>query len=170
MSTASMNVEADPLDPRRFRAVIGAFATGVVVITTEADGEYHGMTVNSLTSVSLDPCMLLVCLRLGSTTGQAIRKRGEFTVNILAAHQRDLLHRFVNTRVADRFAGLDVEFSPGGMPLLPGAIAHICCRVAAIHRGGDHDIVVGEVLTCRDRDGPPLVFHKGTFGAFRTDS
>jgi 3-hydroxy-9,10-secoandrosta-1,3,5(10)-triene-9,17-dione monooxygenase reductase component len=123
MPIASVNVETGPLDPRRFRAVIGAFATGIAVITTEANGEYHGMTVNSLTSVSLDPCMLLICLRLGSTTGQAIRKRGEFTVNILADHQRELLHRFVNTRVADRFADLDVEFSPGGMPLLPGAIA-----------------------------------------------
>jgi 3-hydroxy-9,10-secoandrosta-1,3,5(10)-triene-9,17-dione monooxygenase reductase component len=170
MPIASVNVETGPLDPRRFRAVIGAFATGVAVITTEANGEYHGMTVNSLTSVSLDPCMLLICLRLGSTTGQAIRKRGEFTVNILADHQRELLHHFVNTRVADRFADLDVEFSPGGMPLLPGAIAHLCCRVAAIHPGGDHDIIVGEVLTCRDRDGHPLVFHKGTFGAFTTDS
>lgn len=170
MSIASLHMESDRLDPRRFRNVIGSFATGVAIITTELDGTHHGMTVNSLTSVSLDPCMLLVCPRRGSATGEAIRARGEFAVNILAAHQRDLSHRFVSVGIADRFTALDVEFSPRGMPLLPGAIAHICCRVAAIHPGGDHEIVLGEVLTCSNADGHPLVFHKGTFGAFRTEA
>jgi 3-hydroxy-9,10-secoandrosta-1,3,5(10)-triene-9,17-dione monooxygenase reductase component len=170
MSIPSQHVEAARLDPRRFRNVIGSFATGVAIITTELDGLYHGMTINSLTSVSLDPCMLLVCPRHGSTTGEAIRSRGEFAVNILAAHQRDLSRRFVSVTGAERFTGIDVELSPRGMPLLPGAIAHICCRVSAIHPGGDHEIVLGQVLTCSDAEGHPLLFHKGTFGVFRTEA
>jgi len=168
MSIPSLPMEAGRLDPRHFRNVIGSFATGIAIVTTSVDGEHYGMTVNSLASLSLDPCMLLVCPRRGSTTGDAIRKRGEFAVNILADTQRDLSNRFVNA-IAARFNDLNLEFSGGGMPLLPGAVAHLCCRVAAVHPAGDHDIVLGEVLACGDGEGRPLVFHKGAFGAFRVD-
>lgn len=170
MSHASLHMEPDRLDPRHFRNVIGAFATGVAIVTTAHEGTLHGMTVNSLTSVSLDPCMLLVCPRRGSATGEAIRQRGAFAVNILSADQRDLSHRFVSAALAERFTDIDVELSPDGLPLLPGAIAQICCRVADIHPAGDHDIVVGAVLSCADAAGHPLVFHKGAFGEFRTGS
>ena len=158
--------EALPVDPFHFRKVIGSFATGVAVVTTVWQGRYHGMTVNSLTSVSLDPCMLLVCPKRGSSTGQAIQNRGEFAVNILADHQRELSKRFVGN-LPDRFADLDLSFSDGGLPLLPGSLAHIACRVAAVHAGGDHDIILGEVVSCSDADGEPLVFHKGAFGSLR---
>ncbi|TCT08324.1 flavin reductase family protein [Aquabacter spiritensis] len=170
MSLAALHMESDSLDPRRFRTVIGAFATGVAVITTAFEGAFHGMTINSLTSVSLDPCLLLVCPRRGSATGAAIRGSGAFAVNIRAADQRDLSHRFVRADIAERFAELDIELGPRGVPLLPGAIAHLCCRVSAIHPGGDHEIVVGEVRTCSDAGGHPLLFHKGSFGAFRGDA
>src|SRR5262249_14943235 len=152
MSITSLHVETARLDPRRFRNVIGSFATGVAVITTELDRRYHRMTVNSLTSGSLDPPLLLVCSRHGSPTGEAISRRGEFAVNILAAHQRQLSDRFVSVAVAERFTGIGVELSPRGMPLLTGAIAHICCRVHVIHPGGDHEIILGEVLTCSDAE------------------
>jgi 3-hydroxy-9,10-secoandrosta-1,3,5(10)-triene-9,17-dione monooxygenase reductase component len=168
MLNPSLPTPAGRPDPRYFRNVIGSFATGIAIVTTSVDGEHYGMTVNSLTSVSLDPCMLLVCPRRGSTTGDAIQKRGEFAVNILADTQRELSNRFVNA-MAHRFSDLDLEFSDGGMPLLPGAVAHICCRVAAVHPAGDHDIVLGEVLACGDGEGRPLVFHKGAFGAFTID-
>src|SRR5271154_4046397 len=79
-----------PIDPKRFRSVMGAFATGVAVITTGWNGELFGATVNSLTSVSLEPCMLLFCMNDGSATGSAIRNRQLFSVNILGHHQSHL--------------------------------------------------------------------------------
>jgi 3-hydroxy-9,10-secoandrosta-1,3,5(10)-triene-9,17-dione monooxygenase reductase component len=166
MLNLSLPAEAAGPDPHHFRNVIGSFVTGIAIVTTSVDGEHYGMTINSLTSVSLDPCMLLVCPRRASRTGAALQKRGEFAVNILADTQRELSRRFVNA-ITQRFDGLELEFSGGGMPLLPGAVAHICCRVAAVHPAGDHNIVLGEVLACSDGQGHPLVFHKGAFGGFR---
>ena len=82
------------IDPKQFRSVMGTFATGVAVIATEWSGELFGATINSLTSVSLEPCMLLVCTSEGSATGTAIRNRGFFSVNILGQHQSELSARF----------------------------------------------------------------------------
>lgn len=151
----------------RFRATMGNFATGVAVITTAARGELHGMTVNSLTSVSLDPCLLLVCPRRGSATGQAIRETGRFAVNLLERSQRQISSRFIG-RFDDRFSGLDLTFAEG-LPLLPGCLAHLCCRVHDIHAGGDHDIILGEVEAMEETGGDPLVFFRGSFGAFQPE-
>jgi 3-hydroxy-9,10-secoandrosta-1,3,5(10)-triene-9,17-dione monooxygenase reductase component len=154
------------IDPKRFRSVMGAFATGVAVIATEWKGELFGATVNSLTSVSLEPCMLLFCVSDGSATGMAIRSRELFSVNILGQHQRDLSARFTKSG-GGRFAGVAVDFSADGLPLLRGAAAQLCCRVAGIHKGGDHDIVLGEVLSGEELTCRPLVFHKGAYGSFQ---
>jgi 3-hydroxy-9,10-secoandrosta-1,3,5(10)-triene-9,17-dione monooxygenase reductase component len=159
----------DPIDPKRFRAVMGAFATGVAVVTTEWNGELFGATVNSLTSVSLQPCMLLFCVSDGSTTGAAIRNRGLFSVNILGQHQSHLPRRFTASGI-DRFADLALDFSAEGLPLIKSAAAQLCCRVATIHKGGDHDIILGEVLSGEDVACSPLVFHKGTYGSFQRAS
>jgi 3-hydroxy-9,10-secoandrosta-1,3,5(10)-triene-9,17-dione monooxygenase reductase component len=170
MSLASLHIEADRPDPQRFRSAMGTFATGVAVVTTELAGAYHGMTVNSLTSVSLAPCMLLICPRRGSATGDAIRARGEFAVNILGAEQQHLSARFVSADIVDRFIDIDLQRTARGIPLLTGAIAHLCCRVSAIHPGGDHEIVVGEVLTSSESTGFPLLFHKGRYGGFHSNA
>ena len=148
---------------------MGAFATGVAVVTAVRNGEYHGMTMNSLTSVSLDPCMLLVCPRRRSATGEAMAASGEFVVNLLRADQEDLSSRFIGS-FEDRFAGVDVEQTQAGTPLLVGALAHIGCRVAETYPAGDHDIVLGEVTFCRDHGGAPLVFFKGQFGGFADEA
>jgi 3-hydroxy-9,10-secoandrosta-1,3,5(10)-triene-9,17-dione monooxygenase reductase component len=155
-----------PIDSKRFRSVMGAFATGVAVITTEWNGELFGATVNSLTSVSLEPCMLLFCMNDGSTTGMAIRNRQLFSVNILGHHQSDLPARFTKAG-NNRFADIAVDFSADGLPLLRGAVAQLCCRVATIHKAGDHDIILGEVLSGEDIACSPLVFHKGAYGSFQ---
>ena len=158
--------EQDAIDPKRFRCVMGAFATGVAIVTTEWQGDWFGATVNSLTSVSLQPCMLLFCVSDSSTTGTAIRSSGRFSVNILGQHQSDLSARFTEAG-RDRFADLALDFSADGLPLLKGAAAQLCCRVAAIHKGGDHDIILGEVLSGEDCACNPLVFHKGAYGSFQ---
>lgn len=153
---------AKSTDPSQFRKTMASFATGVAVVTTFWDGKYHGMTVNSLTSVSLTPCMLLICPDRGSVTGEAIRKRGQFAVNVLGDHQRELSTRFVGDH-SKRFRDVDLTIGESGLPLLKGALAHFCCRVAAIHPGGDHDIVVGEVVSCNATAGEPLVLFRGEF-------
>ena len=156
----------DAIDPGSFRSVMGAFATGVAVIATEWNDELFGVTVNSLTSVSLQPCMLLFCINEGSATGTAIRKRGLFSVNILGQHQFALSARFTGKQ-KNRFEELAVTFSPDRLPLLQGAAGQLCCRVAAIHKAGDHDIVLGEVFSGQEAACSPLVFHKGAYGSFQ---
>jgi len=156
------------IDPKRFRSVMGTFPTGVAIVTTEWNGELFGATINSLTSVSLEPCMLLFCTNEGSATGAAIRQRGLFSVNILGQHQSDLSARFTG-RLKNRFEDLAITFSTDGLPLLQGAAAQLCCRVSAIHKAGDHDIILGEVLSGDEIACRPLVFHKGTYGSFQRD-
>jgi len=155
------------LDSKHFRVVMGAFPTGVAVIATEWNGELFGATINSLTSVSLEPCMLLFCPSEGSATGTAIRKRGLFSVNILGQHQSDLSARFTGTE-KNRFEDLAVAFSADGLPLLQGAAAQMWCRVAAVHKAGDHHIILGEVLSGEEIACSPLVFHKGAYGSFQS--
>jgi flavin reductase (DIM6/NTAB) family NADH-FMN oxidoreductase RutF len=154
------------IDPKRYRSVMGAFPTGVAVIATEWDGVLFGATINSLTSVSLEPSMLLFCTSEGSATGIAIRKRGLFSVNVLGAHQSDLSARFTGKR-GNRFEDIAVAFSDDGLPLLQGAAAQLCCRVATVHKAGDHDIILGEVLSGKEIACSPLVFHKGSYGSFQ---
>jgi 3-hydroxy-9,10-secoandrosta-1,3,5(10)-triene-9,17-dione monooxygenase reductase component len=145
---------------------MGAFPTGVAVIATEWNGEFFGATINSLTSVSLRPCMLLFCTNEGSATGTAIRRRGSFSVNILGRHQSELSARFTG-KLKDRFEDLAVGLSAEGLPLLKGAAAQLCCRLTAVHKAGDHEIILGEVLSGEEVACSPLVFHKGTYGSFQ---
>ena len=159
-------MQSAAIDPKRFRSVMGTFPTGVAVIATEWDGELFGATINSLTSVSLQPCMLLFCAGEGSATGEAIRRRGLFSVNVLGAHQFDLTARFTGKH-RRRFEDCAVTFSADGLPLLQGAAAQMCCRVDAIHKAGDHDIILGEVFSGEENVCSPLVFHRGAYGSFQ---
>ena len=154
------------IDPKRFRSLMGTFATGVAVVATKWNGELFGATINSLTSVSLQPCILLFCTSEGSTTGSAIRQRGLFSVNVLGAHQSELSARFTG-QLKNRFDDLAVAFTPDGVPLLQDAAARLYCTMAAVYKAGDHDIILGEVLSGEEIACSPLVFHKGTYGTFQ---
>lgn len=149
-------------DQRTFRDVMGVFATGVAVITTEADGGPQGMTVNSLTSLSVDPPMLLVCLTEGSRTAMAVTGRGAFVVNLLNRNQRHLSDRFSRPGRA-HFAGLPTILAGNGIPALPGCAGQVECTVEAVHPGGDHLIVVGRVTACRAVPASPLLFYRGRY-------
>ncbi len=154
-----------PAEPMGFRQAMSHFVTGVAVVTSHgADGPF-GMTVNSLTSVSLDPCLLLICLKRASATGGIIRSRGSFVVNILGHEQTDIALRFSRPG-QDRFKGIDVHYEEGDLPVLGGCLAHLICDLRTIHDGGDHDIVVGEVRAFIQDDGEPLMFGKGSFGRY----
>lgn len=155
----------DHVDPVLFRRAMGTFATGVAVVTTTGSGKLFGMTLNSLTSVSLEPCLLLFCSTRGSATGQAVVESGAFVINILGSGQEDMCRRFVG-RSAARFEGLDLQYTDTGLPLLPGVLGHLICRVFDVHSGGDHDVIIGRVERCFETPGEPLVFHRGSYGTF----
>lgn len=149
-------------DPKSFRQVMGSFATGVTIVTTAADDGPHGMTVNSLTSVSLRPPLLLVCLTRESRTAAAVMERGKFLINILGTHQEPLSDTFARPR-EDHFEGVEVQETSEGLPALHAALGHLVCQVRNGHDGGDHHIVVGEVVRASSVEGAPLIFHRGKY-------
>jgi flavin reductase (DIM6/NTAB) family NADH-FMN oxidoreductase RutF len=151
------------VDPQRFRDVMGSFATGVTVITSSADGEPAGMTVNSLTSVSLEPPQLLVCLRRGTRTAEAVAARGWFAAHIVGRDDDRLAGRFARPG-GDRFEGRHGPVDEFGLPVLSGVVARLVCRAEATHCGATHDIVVARVVHAEaDQGAWPLVFFRGQF-------
>ena len=153
-------------DPTTVRRVMGRFATGVAVITTvDADGNPHGMTVNSLTSVSLEPPLLLVCFTHGARTAEATLESRRFAVSVLANRQERIARRFA-TRGEDHFVGLPLSYGDHQVPVVPDALAHLECDVEQHLEAGDHTIVIGRIQVTCDRDGEPLAFHNGRFGDY----
>lgn len=151
-------------DGAAFREVLGQFATGVAVVTATADGEPVGMAVNSFTSVSLDPPLVLFCAARTSTTWPSIRAAGRFAVNILAEHQEDVSRLFA-TRGADRFGAVDWHLGASGAPVLDDLLAFVDCVIESEHDAGDHVIVIGRVLDLGIRaERGPLLFHGGGYG------
>lgn len=150
-------------DPIAFRTALGAFATGVTIVTTrDAAGHDVGLTVNSFNSVSLNPPMVLWSLARTALSLPAFMEAEHFAVHILAADQEPLSNLFAR-KGADKFSGLDISRGHGDVPLLDGCSARFQCRTAFRHEGGDHEIFVGEVVTFEHFDRPPLVFQGGRY-------
>lgn len=150
-------------DGERYRHVIGHFATGVTVITSRHDGADHGATASAVSSVSLDPPSLLVCLNRAAVTESAVRESGTFVVNILRENQGELAMRFAG-RHGEKFAGLEVARSMAGDPVLPGTLARVECRVRDAVTGGTHTVFIGEVQRAEATAGDPLAYFRGRFG------
>lgn len=150
-------------DPAEFRKALGAFATGVTIITTRApDGSWVGLTANSFNSVSLNPPLVLWSLAETSLAMPIFREAPHWAVHVLASDQEALSGRFAK-RGVDKFAGLDIEEGVGGVPLLKGCTARFECSNAFQYEGGDHVIFVGEVLSFVRSETAPLVFHGGRY-------
>lgn len=147
------------------RAAMGRFASGVAVVTTVTRGRADGMTVNSLTSVSLDPPVLLVCLTESARSTAAVLAAGRFAVSVLSAGQRSVALRFA-ARGADHFAGLPLVYGDHTVPVVPEALAHLECSISDSRHVGDHVVIFGEVGRVCYREGTPLAFHAGRFGSF----
>lgn len=154
------------ITPSEYRRVLGHLPTGVTVLTAFLpDGAPTGMAANSVTSVSLDPPMILVCPAKSSTTWPSIRDAGRFCVNFMASHHADLSVRFAK-RDVDRFADVAWHARTSG-PALDDAIAWLQCEVSAEHDAGDHTVVIAQVSEIEaSLDGAPLVFFKGQYGTF----
>ena len=153
------------VDGGALRKAMAKFLTGVTVITvTDADGRPYGLTVNSFNSVSLSPPLVLWSLDKRNSSIESFRGSSGFAVNIMAAEQIDLCRRF--SAEEDRFSGCDWHFGVAGQPILADALASMECRHWAEYDGGDHVILVGEVLSISESGGKPLAFFGGKYGLF----
>ena len=157
-----------------FRRAMGRFATGVTLITTRLGDELHGMTANAVTSLSLDPMLVLVCVDKTADTHDILARAGVFAVNILNKEQADVSNRFAKKEF-DGAHGLDNlphGFAVTGAPIIDGALAYLDCRTITEHHGGDHTIFIGEVAEARElSDEEPLVFYRSAgAGAARSTS
>ncbi|MBW3611220.1 MAG: flavin reductase family protein [Actinomycetota bacterium] len=149
-----------------FRLVLGHFPTGVVVVTAGGPSAPVGLSVNSFTSVSLDPPLVAFCADRRSRSWAGIRSAGAFCVNVLGQDQ-EALSRVFAMRGADRFEGVGWSPAPSGAPLLDGVLAWVDCTIDAVHDGGDHEICVGLVQAHGvEREDGPLVFYRGGYGRF----
>lgn len=151
------------IDPRSFRNALGAFTTGVTIVTTQdRDGNDIGMTANSFNSVSLDPPLVLWSLAKSSLSRDAFMEAEYFAVHILAEDQQPLSDQF-SKRGIDKFAGLALARGHGKVPLIDGCSARFECRTSFRYEGGDHIILVGEVVEFEHFERLPLVFQAGKY-------
>lgn len=155
-----------PVEPAHLRRVCGLFATGVTVITTGAARSPVGATVNSFTSVSLEPPLVLFCLHHKSRLQAELAASGAFAVNFLALPQEQLARDFAGKETA-HFDAVPHHRAELDVPVLSEAMGHLVCKVAGQYPGGDHSIVVGEVVAASARAPrlEPLVFFDGSMGA-----
>ncbi len=158
------------VDSAGYRQIMGRFATGITVVTTAVDGRLHGMTANALTSVCLEPMLLLVCVAQSANAHAEFVAGGRFAVNILSDQQEELSRIFAASHEPEqgRLAGADYHLGPQGMPILDGCIAYVECRVTDSFVGGDHTIFLGEVLDGEIvSEAPPLLFYRGGYGQLK---
>jgi flavin reductase (DIM6/NTAB) family NADH-FMN oxidoreductase RutF len=157
-----------PEGKRHFRSALGQFATGVAVITTrDQTGMDIGITVNSFSSVSLDPALILWSIGHDSKSLDVFAMHTRFAVNVLAAGQEDVARHF-STSARNQFpstpaSGLPLRRGLGDVPLLGGCLSYFECRLDALLPGGDHTILVGQVERFASAAGAPLLFHCGKF-------
>ena len=152
-----------PLDAARFRHTMSQLATGVTIVTAKvARGRSLGITASSVTSLSLEPPMLLVCIGRDAVIHDALLEAERFGVNVLAADQRELARRFAD-RDHQQLADGEYTLSPNGVPLLPGSLARIECRRRSRYEGGDHTIITGVLEWSETGEGRPLCYVRGGY-------
>jgi flavin reductase (DIM6/NTAB) family NADH-FMN oxidoreductase RutF len=156
------------VDVQRYRDAVGRFPTGVTVITAHWDGLHHGMTANSFTSVSLTPVLVLACVDRAARLHDLVLAAGQWGVSVLAADAEEVSARFASRgrAIGEALTEVPHRFGPHtGAALLDGALATFECRTVAAYPGGDHTILLGEVLDVAvpRPAGSPLVYYRGRY-------
>lgn len=155
------------LEPRRLRQAFGHFATGVAIMTARrADGAHCGMTVNSFSSLSLDPPLVLWSIAKSSSNYEVFVQAEHFVVHVLKDDQEPLSKQF-SARGIDRFDGVAFDINPHGVPRLQDFHARLECSTHCRYDGGDHSILIGRVHDLDEREGEPLVFYRGQLNRLR---
>jgi flavin reductase (DIM6/NTAB) family NADH-FMN oxidoreductase RutF/DNA-binding FadR family transcriptional regulator len=157
--------EQGQFDPAVFREVISNFMSGVVIVTARHDDTIQGMTVSAISSLSLEPPMLVMCLNRKAQTQDLVHQSGSFAINILGEEQGHLADRFAS-RHEDRFAGVSHHPGHTGAPVLDGVLGVIECRVEEAVTGGSHRVFLGRVVHAEAGEGSPLAYYRGKFGRF----
>ena len=156
-----------------FRNALGAFATGITVITTQGVDHPFGMTANAFSSVSLDPPLVLICVISGTHGAETIERNGVFAVNILGDDHEPISRYFSSKdrpRGPEAFSEIPQFFAVTGSPILEGAAGYLDCRLHAAHEAGDHLVFIGEVVALgHNPDAKPLLFHGGRYCFVKED-
>ena len=155
------------VEPVDYRQALGRFPTGVAIVTASDGDERFAMTASALTSVSLDPILLLVCFGHETATGAAVRRAGRFGLSLLGENDGGVARALATHRgvSSDQLADFDLRKGPSGVPLLANAMAHIVCAVERAVCAGDHDVVVGQVEWIENRadEARPRVYYDERF-------
>lgn len=148
-----------------FRRVLGSFATGVAIVTTRHNDNYFGLTINSFTSVSLEPMLIQINIAKHTTSHEYILESGSFVVNILAEDQQLLSTIFSGAPPAERFKHVKTREADSGGPVIEGSLAYIDVRLMNTYDGGDHTIFLGEVTDMQNlrEDAAPLIYYRGKY-------
>ena len=151
------------IEPQELRRVMGHFATGVTVITArDRDGTPQGLTANAFMSLSLNPPLILISVDKGATCYACFEPQNGFTVNFLSEAQEEISRRFA-TKGVDKFAGLQWKEGSNGAAILDGILGHVECKITQCYDGGDHTIVLGEIVNVSATGERPLLFFKGKY-------
>ncbi|HEY4364810.1 MAG TPA: flavin reductase family protein [Bryobacteraceae bacterium] len=157
-----------PVSADEFRLVCSRFATGVCIVTTITPEHVpHGITVNSFTSLSLDPPLVMVAIGSRSTQLPAFEEAGLFAVNILEEAQETLSRHFARHRQEGRFEGIPWSAGPTGSPLFPDTLGAIECEIVQTFVTGDHRVLVGKVLHAQAHEGKPLLYYRSGYAGLR---
>ena len=153
-----------PISEDEFKRCMGAWPSGVTIVTSRMGDEIHGMTVSDFSGASLSPPLaVVICNRDSITTGMIAESKC-FAVNILASSQEELSNRFASKKLEHvRFEGVDYDIAESGAPLIRDAIANIDCSLHATHDAGDHLIYVGLIESVRLQEGDPLIYWNSTY-------
>ena len=147
-----------------FREALRNWASGVTVVTAkDRSGNLHGITVSAFTSVSLQPPLVLICIDKFTGSHYAFAESPYFVVNILSDEQEFLSRQFA-TPLRDKFDNIEFEETSNGVPILPGALCNLECRLVLSYEGGDHTIFIGEIEKAVTREGKPLLYFQGNYG------
>jgi flavin reductase (DIM6/NTAB) family NADH-FMN oxidoreductase RutF len=151
------------IETQELRRVMGHFATGVTVITTtDQSGNPNGLTANAFMSLSLSPPLVLISVDKGATCYGCFALQNGFTVNFLSEDQEEISRRFA-TKGADKFADLKWHAGSNGAAIIDGALGFVECKITEAHDGGDHTIVIGEIINVQATGDRPLLFFKGKY-------
>jgi flavin reductase (DIM6/NTAB) family NADH-FMN oxidoreductase RutF len=153
------------VDTQTFRSVMGRFATGVTIVTTQHGPQRLGITVNAFCSVSLDPPLVLICIERGSRVHDALLETGVFAVNFLSEEQEQLSTCFAGNSEEryNNFCGVASHTVATGAPVFDDSLGFVDCRIVATYPGGDHTIMLGQVEALEAREGNPLLYYRSHY-------
>ncbi|MAV34114.1 MAG: hypothetical protein CMJ59_01530 [Planctomycetaceae bacterium] len=157
-----------PFDPQEQRRIMGKFATGVTVASTRTGDDTWGMTANAVTSLSLDPPLVLLCVAREAQSHAKFTEAGFFALNILSADQQTISDRFAFKGPKD-FSDLETTVAETGAPVLTDALGWVDCRIVDTVTAGDHDMFIGEIVAGAAKDGQPLLYFAGGYSHLAAD-